>query len=161
MVRLHQRSTHRSLLLQLFNINSFQISLTRWFIFKNNTHSAAFLASPRLHPFAVCLTRQPDFRGAVMHRWSSDTSPVQTAVNHKVSHSLTCVDTGFTPKKSHPWTLSCLRQMCLLYVLNVYIFWVSGIFILTVHVPICTSLGLEDDFQMNPACSRPSFPATY
>lgn len=29
--------THRSLLLQLFNINSLQISLSRWFIFTNNT----------------------------------------------------------------------------------------------------------------------------
>lgn len=62
-VSLHHRSTHRSLLLQLFNINSFQISLTRWFIFKNNTHSAAFLLSSPLHHFTVCLTRQLHFRG--------------------------------------------------------------------------------------------------
>ena len=36
-VPLHHHSTHRSLLLQLFNINSLQISLSRWFIFTNNT----------------------------------------------------------------------------------------------------------------------------
>lgn len=63
-VLLHHQSTHRSLLLQLFNINSLQISLSRWFIFTNNTHRAAFLLSPCPHPFTVCLTRQLHFRGA-------------------------------------------------------------------------------------------------
>lgn len=83
MVLLHHRSTHRSLLLQLFNINSLQISLSRWFIFTNNTQGCIPTEPPPPlfscpHPFTVRLTRQLHFRRAgetstitqSAHRWS-------------------------------------------------------------------------------------------
>lgn len=55
--------SHRSLLLQLFNINAVQVFLSRGFIFTNIT-KAAFLLSPRPHSFTPCLTRQLHSRGA-------------------------------------------------------------------------------------------------
>lgn len=134
-VLLHHRSTHRSLLLQLFNINSFQISLTRWFIFKNNTHSAAFLLSSPLHPFTVCLTRQLHFRGTEGTELSCRGCPDGPATRLSCKQSSiikwpTRVSAQVFHRKSHSWTLSCLRrQMCTarpstVYVLNVYIFLV-------------------------------------
>lgn len=112
--------THRSLLLQLFNINSFQISLTRWFIFTNNTHRTAFLLSSCLHPFTVRLTRQFHFRGterqALSCRGCTD-GPVtclsykQSSTKRLPTHSCVAIHTFHT--KPSPWSLSCLqRQMC-------------------------------------------------
>lgn len=48
-VLLHHPSAHRSLLLQLLNINSLQISLSRWFIFTNNTQSGIPTEPPPLY----------------------------------------------------------------------------------------------------------------
>lgn len=132
--RLHHRSTHRSLLLQLFNINSFLISLTRWFIFKNNTHSAAFLLSSPLHPFTVCLTRQLHLRDTERPELSCRgcADGPATRLSCKQSSIIkwpTRVSAQALHRKSHSWTLSCLkRQMCTerpstVYVVNVYIFF--------------------------------------